>query len=99
MTNQLIREEKDSLQAKLPVAEVEEVLKGRPEEVQDHGVVVALSTIPPHEGNSNPAGKSLVDLRLIFQLRVLSLDGLELDGDLLAGDDVDSEVNITCKLE
>jgi hypothetical protein len=30
---------------------------------------------------------------------VLSLDGFELDGDFLAGNDIDAEVDITLKME
>lgn len=39
----------------------------------------------------------LVDLCLIFELRVLRLYRLEFDSDLFSRNDVDSEVDITCK--
>jgi len=86
--DELVGEEKDGLQRELAVAEVEEVLEGGAEQVQDHSIVVALGTEPPHEGNANTAGEGLVDTGLVFELRVLGLDALELDGDLLSGDDV-----------
>ena len=65
------------------------------QEVEDHGVVVAFGTVPPHKGDSNTTGERLVHLGLIFELGVLGLDRLELDGDLLARDDVDTEVDVT----
>ena len=64
------------------------------EKVKDHGIVVALSAEPANEGNANAAGKRLVDTSLILELRVLGLDALKLDGDLLAGDDVGAEVDV-----
>jgi hypothetical protein len=86
--NELVGEEKHSLQGELAVAEVEEILQGRAEQVQDHGVVVALSTEPAHEWDTDTASEGLVDASFIFELRMLGLDALELDGDLLTGDDV-----------
>lgn len=86
--DELVGEEQDGLQGELAVAEVEEILEGRAEQVQNHGIVVTLGAEPAHEGNSDTAGEGLVDAGLIFELRVLGLDALELDGDLLTGDDV-----------
>lgn len=54
-----------------------------------------LSSEPSNERHSDSSSERLVDLALVLQLRVLGLDGLELDGDFLAGDDVDSEVDVT----
>ena len=95
-TYELIGQEEDGLEAELPVAEVEQVLEGRAEQIDDHGVVVALSAKPPHKGYTDTAREGLKDLGLIFELGVLGLHGLELDGDFLARDDVDTEVNIAC---
>ena len=86
--DELIGEEQDSLQGELAVAEVEEVLEGRAEQVQDHGVVVALGSEPADKGDADTASERLVDAGLIFELGVLRLDALELDGDLLTRDDV-----------
>jgi hypothetical protein len=86
--DELVGKEQDSLQGELAVAEVEEVLKRRAEQVQDHGVVVALGSEPADKGNANTAGERLVDAGLIFELGVLGLDALELDGNLLTRDDV-----------
>jgi hypothetical protein len=98
-TNELVGEEESRLEAELAVAEVEEVLEGRTEQVEHHGVVVALDSEPPHERHTNSSGEGLIDLGLVLELRVLRLDRLELDGDLLTRDDVDTEVNVTCDRE
>lgn len=86
--DQLVGQEEDGLEGEFAVAEVEEVLEGGAEEVEDHGVVVTLGTEPSDERNADAASEGFVDAGLILQLRVLGLDGLKLDGDLLAGDDV-----------
>jgi hypothetical protein len=84
--DELIGKEQDGLQGKLAVAEVEKVLQTGAKKVQNHGVVVALGAEPADEGDADTAGEGLVDTSLIFQLRVLSLDALELDGNLFARD-------------
>jgi hypothetical protein len=86
--DELVGKEENSLQGELAVAEVEEVFQGRAEQVQDHGIVVALGTKPAYERDANTTGEGLVDASFIFQLRVLGLDALELNGNLLTGDDV-----------
>jgi hypothetical protein len=86
--DELIGQEKHGLQRELAVAEVEKILQGGAEQVQDHGVVVALGTEPAHERDADTASERLVDASLILELRVLGLYALELDGDLLTGDDV-----------
>jgi hypothetical protein len=86
--DELVGEQQDGLQRELAVAEVEEIFQGRAEQVQDHGVVVALGAEPAHKGNADTASERLVDAGLILELGVLGLDALELDGDLLARDDV-----------
>jgi hypothetical protein len=70
---QLISEEENRLERELSVAEVEEIFERRAEEIEDHGVVIALGAEPSHKGNTNTARKSLVDLGLIFELRMLRL--------------------------
>jgi hypothetical protein len=90
----LVGKEKHSLEAKLAVAKVEKVLERRAKEVEDHRIVIALGTEPPNERNANTTSEGLVDFRFILELGVLSLDRFELDGDFLAGNDVDAEVDI-----
>ena len=86
--DQLVGEQEDGLEGEFAVAEVEEILEGGAEEVEDHGVVVTLGAEPSDERNADAASERLVDAGLILELRVLGLDGLKLDGNLLAGDDV-----------
>ena len=95
----MVGKEEHSLEGKLAVAEVEKVFKRRAEEIENHGIVIAFGTEPPNERNTNTTSEGLVDFGLILELGVLSLDGLELDGDFLARNDVDTEVDITLKME
>ena len=93
--DELVGQEQDGLQGELAVAEVEQVLQAGAEQVENHGIVVALGPEPADEGDANSTGKGLVDAGLILELGMLGLDTLELDGDLLARDDVGSEIDIT----
>ena len=86
--DELVGKKQDRLERKLAVAEVEEILERRAEQIQDHGVVVTLSSEPADKRNAYAASKRLVDTGLILKLGVLGLDALKLDGDLFAGDDV-----------
>ena len=82
--DELIGEQENCLERELAVAEIEKILEGGAEKIQDHGVVVTFGSEPPDERDANTARKGLVDLGLIFELGVLCLGGLELDGDLLS---------------
>lgn len=93
--DQLIGKKKDRLQRKLAVAKVEQILQRRAEKVEDHGIVITLGAEPANEGDPDAAGKRLVDAGLILKLGVLGLHALKFDGNLLAGDDVSAEVNVT----
>ena len=86
--NELIGKQENSLEGKATIAEVEEILETRSEEIQNHGIVVAFGAEPADEGNTDTASQRLVNTSLVLQLRVLSLDALELDSNLLARDDV-----------
>ena len=86
--DELVGEEQHGLEGELAVAEVEEVFERRAEQVEHHGVVVTLRAEPSYEGNADAAGKGFVDAGFVLQLRVLGFNALELDGDLLSGDDV-----------
>ena len=90
----MVSKKENSLEAELAVAKVEEVLKRGTEEVEDHGVVLALGAVPPHKRDPDTTCEGLVDLGLIFELGMLGLDGLELDCDFLAGNNIDSEIDI-----
>jgi hypothetical protein len=95
VTHQLIREQQHGLEGKLAVAKVEQILERRPEEIQDHCVVIALGAEPPHERHADATSEGLVDLALILELGMLGLDRFELDRDLLARNNIDAEVDIT----
>jgi hypothetical protein len=86
--DELISKEQDRLEGEFAVAEVEQVLKGRAEQVQNHGIVVTFGAEPADEGNTDTTSKGLVDAGLVLKLGVLGLDALEFDGNLLPGDDV-----------
>jgi hypothetical protein len=91
-THQLICKEQDGLETELPVAEVEEVLEWWAKEIENHGVVIALSAKSSDERDADITGKGY--LGLIFELGMLGLHGLEFDGDFLARDDINSEVDV-----
>lgn len=93
--DELVRQQKDGLERELPVAEVEEILQTGSEKVQDHGIVVTLCSEPTDERDTNTTGEGLVDTCLIFELGVLGLDALELDGNLFSRDDVSAQVDVT----
>ena len=86
--DELVGKQQDRLERELAVAEVEEILERRAEQIQDHGVVVALGSEPADEGDTHTTGEGLINAGLIFELGVLGFDALELDGNLLARDDV-----------
>ena len=94
-TNQLICKEEDSFQAKLSVAEVEEILKGWAKKIKNHGIVIALSAEPSDKRDADTARKGFINLGLIFKLGMFSLHGLEFNGDLFSRDDVNSQVDVT----
>ena len=73
-TYKLISEEEDGLEAELAMTEVEEVLERRAEQIDHHGVVVALCPEPTDKGDANTTGEGLVDLGFILELGVLRLD-------------------------
>ena len=54
---QLICQQEDSLETKLAVAKVEEILQTGPEEIEDHGVVVTFSAEPANEWDADATSK------------------------------------------
>lgn len=86
--DELISKQENRLESEATIAEVEEILETGAKEVQDHGIIVAFGAEPADEGNADTTGQRLVNASFILKLRVLSLDALELDSNLLARDDV-----------
>ena len=93
--DELVGQQKHGLQGELAVAEVEEILQAGSEQIKNHGIVVTLGAEPADKRNSDTSGQRLVDTSLIFELWMLSLYRLKLDGNLFARDDVGTEINIT----
>jgi len=93
-TYQLICE---SLEAELAVAEIEEVFEGGTEKVKNHGIVITFCSEPPNERHANATRKCLIDLRFVFELGMLGLHRFKFDGNFLARDNVDPEVDVTCR--
>lgn len=92
--DELIGEEEHRLQRELAVAEVKEIFQAGSEQVEHHGVVITLGAEPTHEGDADAASQRLVDAGFILELGMLGLDGFELDGNLLARDDVGAQVDV-----
>ena len=46
--------------------------------------------------NANSASETLVHMEFMLDLRVLCVNGLELDGNVVFGNNVDSVINDTC---
>lgn len=86
--NKLIGKKQDGLQRELAVAEVEKILQTGTKQIDNHGIVITFGTKPTNEGDTDTTGERLVDTGFIFQLGMLGLDALKLDGNLLTGDDV-----------
>lgn len=92
--NELIHEQKNRLERKFAVAEVEQVFQAGPQQIVDHGIVVAFGAEPANEWDANTASERFVDASFVLELRVLGLDALQLDGDFFARDDVGSQVHV-----
>ena len=93
--DELVGKEKHGLQRELAVAKVEEILQTWSEEIENHGIVVTLGSEPTNKWDTDTSSEGLVNTSLIFELRVLGLDTLELDSNLLSRNDVGSEIDIT----
>lgn len=55
--DELIREQKHRLQRELAVAEIEQILQARPEQVEHHGIVITLGPEPTDEGNADASSE------------------------------------------
>ncbi|KAG8795553.1 hypothetical protein FRC12_012992 [Ceratobasidium sp. 428] len=64
-------------------------------QVEDHGVGITVGSKPSDEGRTDAASEGLVDFALIVELDMLGFGRLEFDGDCLARDDVQTEVDNT----
>ena len=94
-THQLVRQEQDSPQVELVVVEIEEVLKRWAKVFKDQDIVVAFCSEPMYSWNARATGEILVHLVLMLDLRVLYLNNLKFDCNVLFRNDVDSVINDT----
>ena len=53
--DELVGQQQHSFQTQLPVAEVEEILETRSEQLQDHHIVFALLAVVSDKGNAHPS--------------------------------------------
>lgn len=74
--NQLIGQQQHRLQGEFAVAKVEKILQTRPEQIENHGVVIALRPKPANKRNADASRERLVDASFIFELRMLGFDAL-----------------------
>jgi hypothetical protein len=81
-THELVSQ-KDCLEGKLPVAEVEQILEGGAQQINDHRTIITFGTEPAHGWDANTAGECFVYFGFVLELRVLGFHGLQLDGDFL----------------
>jgi hypothetical protein len=66
VTHQLVSKEENSLEGKFAVTEVEQILEGRSEKVEDHCIIIAFGTKPSDERNTYTSSQSLVDFRFVL---------------------------------
>lgn len=92
---ELVGQQEHCLQREFAVAEVEEILQAGPKQIENHGIIVTFGAEPTNKGNANTSSERLVNTGFIFQLGMLGLDRLQLNGDLFARDDIGSEIDVT----
>lgn len=93
--DKLVREEQHRLERELALTKDEELLQTGTNDVEDHGVVYTVGAIPADNGNADTAAEGLVDASLIFKLGPFDFNVFKLDGNLLAGDIMRTEVYLT----
>ena len=64
------------------VAATKELLKGRTKAFKDHSVVFALRSKPANRWDASVTCEALIHFVFVFKLRVIYIDGLELDCNL-----------------
>jgi hypothetical protein len=82
-TYHLVCQNQDCLQAKLAVATIEELLKGRAQELENHGIIIPFRSEPVNRWDTDDACKALIDAVFILELGILHVNGLEFDGNVL----------------
>mmetsp|Transcript_49555 Transcript_49555/g.97593 ORF Transcript_49555/g.97593 Transcript_49555/m.97593 type:complete len:334 (-) Transcript_49555:238-1239(-) len=90
----LVSQHEYSLEGESSVTAGEELLQGRPQKFNHNARPLALVPPPVNSRNAELAAQHLVNLGLIQQLRVFTLQGFQLDGDLLPRRHVSSGMNL-----
>eukprot|EP00404_Azadinium_spinosum_P003825 CAMPEP_0180474618 /NCGR_PEP_ID=MMETSP1036_2-20121128/30768_1 /TAXON_ID=632150 /ORGANISM="Azadinium spinosum, Strain 3D9" /LENGTH=246 /DNA_ID=CAMNT_0022481937 /DNA_START=264 /DNA_END=1003 /DNA_ORIENTATION=- len=89
----LVGEHDNGLRGEAPIAECEKVLERGSQDVDGHARVAAVGAMPSHIWHTQAAGQDRINLHLVYKLRVVRLQGLRLDGHLLAALAVCGEVD------
>jgi len=94
-TYHLVCQNQDHLQAKLAVVMIEELLKGRAQELKNHGIILTFHSEPANRWDTNDAYEALIDAVFILELGILHVNGLKFDGNILFRNNIDSAINDT----
>src|ERR1700677_2320051 len=94
-TYHLVCQIQDCLQAKLAVVTIEELLKGRAQELKNHGIIIAFCSEPANRWDTDDACEALIDAVFILELGILCVNGLKFDGNILFQNNIDCMVNNT----
>ena len=79
----LVSKHQNCFHRKLSFAVIEQVFERRPEQINDHDVVVTLYAKPVHVWHSDSALQDPVKFCFVEKLRVLGPDWLQLNGNFL----------------
>jgi hypothetical protein len=82
-TYHLVCQNQDHLQAKLVVVTIEELLKGRAQELKNHGIIIAFHSKPANRWDTDDACKALIDAVFVLELGILHVNGLKFDGNIV----------------
>jgi len=82
-TYHLVCQNQDCLQVKLVVEVIKEIFKGRAKMFKDHGIVIAFCSKPANRWDTNATYEAFIDLVFVVKLKVLRIDRLRLDGNVL----------------
>jgi hypothetical protein len=89
----LVRQHENSLQAESSVAAIEELFKGRTESLQNQGIIFTFCAKPVKGRDARASRKVFVDMDFVLKLKVVCVERLELDGNLLLRHDVSSKID------
>jgi hypothetical protein len=94
-TYHLVCQNQDRLQAKLAVVTIEDLFKGRAQELKNHDIVIAFCSEPANRWDTDATCKALIDAVFVLELGILHINGLKFDGNILFRNNIDCMVNNT----